>query len=94
MFFPMSPYRTMVFSKNNSVSTILFNQIHTIDNLEGSLIRWRFAGQEWIDGELHKIDTWCIGYHDGTTCFMKEIQFKDGSMKETQYPLEEYRGHL
>ena len=59
-----------------------------------SFIKWRWGGQEWIDGKLYKINKWCIGYHNGTTCFMKEIEFKDGSMIEKEYPLEEFKNHL
>ena len=85
-------WRDFDHTKVTKIEANIEGHIYIVDN--SNLIRWRFAGQEWINGVLHKIDIWCIGYHDGITCFMKEIQFKDGSMKETQYPLEEYKRHL
>lgn len=72
-------------------------KVYVVDNLSPnfmSFIRWRFGGHEWIDGVKQKIDVWCIGFTDGETCFMKEIQFKDGSMKEAEYPLERFKNHL
>lgn len=79
-----------------NIEAYVEGQAYIVDNYSPdfvSFIRWRFAGQEWINGELYKINVWCIGYHNGTTCFMKEIQFKDGSMEEKEYPLEEYKNH-
>jgi len=57
-----------------------------------SFIRWRFGGFHF-NGRV-PIHVWCIGWTDGITCFMKEIEFKDGSMKETEYPYEQFKGHL
>ena len=56
------------------------------------LIRWRFGGFHF-NGRV-KIDEWCIGYHDEETCFMKVIQFKDGSMEEKEYPYADFKVHL
>lgn len=80
-----------------SIESYIEGQIHTVDNYDSgfvSFIRWRFGGQEWIDGEVHKIDVWCIGWTDGVTCFMKEIEFKDGSMTEKEYPFDQFKKHL
>ena len=55
-------------------------------------IRWRFGGFK-NNGKI-PIRVWCVGWHDGKTCFMKEIEFKDGSMKETEYPFGRFRKHL
>ena len=63
-------------------------------------IRWRWGGQlaQWDDDGKpiapKKINVWCIGWTDGVDCFMQEIEFKDGSMKETQYPFEQFKNHL
>lgn len=84
-------------NKVYNIEAYVEGQVYVVDNYSPdfvSFIKWRFAGQEWIDGVLHKINAWCIGYHDGKTCFMKEIQFKDGSMEEKEYPLKEFKKHL
>lgn len=57
-----------------------------------NFIRWRWGGFHFNGKE--KIDIWCIGWTDGITCFMKEIEFKDGSMTEKEYPFEEFKKHL
>ena len=90
-------WRDIPWNEVYGIEAYVEGQMYAVDNYSPgfvSFIRWRFAGQEWIDGVLHKINIWAIGYHNGTTCFMREIQFKDGSMKEAQYPLEEYKNHL
>ena len=55
-------------------------------------IRWRWGGFHF-NGKI-KINVWCVGWHDGKTCFMQEIEFKDGSMKRAEYPFEEFKKHL
>ena len=55
-----------------------------------SFIRWRWGGVD----KGKQINIWCIGWTDGVTCFMKEIQFKDGSMTEKEYPFEQFKKHL
>ena len=67
---------------------------HIVEPGEGfkCFIRWRFGGYD-VDKQ-EKINVWCIGWTDGVRCFMKEIQFKDGSMKETEYPLDRFKNHL
>ena len=70
------------------------SQVYSVYASQGSLIRWRFGGQEWVDGVFHKINTWCIGWTDGVTCFIKEIEFKDGSMTEREYPYDQFKKHL
>ena len=66
---------------------------YTINNMGlgfQSFIRWRWGG---ID-QGKPINVWCVGWTDGVTCFMKEIEFKDGSMTEKEYPLELFKKHL
>ena len=68
---------------------------YIVDNSDPAFkgfIRWRWGG--FLQGGKEKIDIWCIGWHDGITCYMQEIQFKDGSMVEANYPLEEFKNHL
>jgi len=80
-----------------NIEAYIEGQVYAVDNYSPgfmSFIRWRFGGQEWIDGILHKINIWCVGWTDGVTCFMKEIQFKDGSMTEKEYPYEDFKKHL
>lgn len=55
-------------------------------------IRWRWGG--FHNNGAIPINVWCVGWHDGVTCFMKEIEFKDGSMTEKEYPFEEFKKHL
>lgn len=61
------------------------------DGFKG-FIRWRWGGFHY-NGKV-PINAWCIGWHDGVTCFMKEIEFKDGSMTENEYPYEDFKKHL
>ena len=55
-------------------------------------MKWRFGGFHF-NGKV-PINVWCIGWTDKKTCFMKEIEFKDGSMKETEYPYKQFKKHL
>lgn len=55
-------------------------------------IRWRWAGFHF-NGKV-KINKWCIGWYDACTCYMQEIEFKDGSMKREEYPFEDFKKHL
>lgn len=55
-------------------------------------IKWRFGG--FHNNGAIPINVWCIGWHDGKTCFMQEIEFKDGSMKRVKYPFEDFKNHL
>ena len=57
-----------------------------------SFIRWRWGG--FHNNGAIPIHVWCIGWTDGVTCFMKEIEFKDGSMTEKEYPYEQFKKHL
>lgn len=69
--------------------------IYIIDNTDPSFkgfIRWRWGGFEF-NGKV-KIDIWTAGWHDGTTCHMTEVQFKDGSMERKEYQLKDYKVHL
>ncbi len=59
---------------------------------EGNVIRWRFGGFHY-NGKV-KINEWCIGTYDDTTCYMQVIQFKDGNMEKKEYPLKDYEVHL
>lgn len=66
---------------------------YTIDNSDPSFksfIRWRWGGVD----RGKEINVWCIGWTDGVTCFMNEIEFKDGSMTKKTYPLEQFKNHL
>lgn len=68
---------------------------YTVDNTGlgfQSFIRWRWGGFHF-NGKI-PINVWCIGWTDGVTCFMKEIEFKDGSMKRKEYPFNEFKKHL
>ena len=67
---------------------------YVVESGEGfqSFIRWRWGGFHY-NGRV-PINIWCIGWTDGITCFMKEIEFKDGSMTEKEYPLEKFKRHL
>jgi len=68
---------------------------YTVDNTGPdfqSFIRWRWGG--FHNNGAIPINVWCIGWTDGVTCFMKEIEFKDGSMKEVEYPFEQFKKHL
>ena len=66
---------------------------YTVDNTGPkfkSFIRWRWGGFD----AGRTINTWCIGWTDGKTCFMKEIDFKTGDMVEKEYPLKQFHKHL
>ncbi|MCK5616129.1 hypothetical protein KAR91_80440 [Candidatus Pacearchaeota archaeon] len=68
---------------------------YTVDNSGPgfqSFIRWRWGG--FHNNGAIPINVWCIGWTDGVTCFMKEIEFKDGSMTEKEYPFEQFKKHL
>lgn len=67
---------------------------HVVEPGEGfqGFIKWRWTGFHF-NGKV-KIDVWCIGWHDGVTCFMKEIEFSDGSMTEKEYPFDKFKRHL
>lgn len=73
------------------------HQTYTVDTKHPGckgLIRWRWGGWDWVDGKKVIINIWCIGWYNSKTCYMKEIQFSDGSMQEKEYPLQEFKVHL
>ena len=55
----------------------------------------RWGGQEWINGVKKKIDVWTVGWTDGVTCFLNDIQFKTGEfIKSYTMPIKELRQHI
>ena len=88
-------WRDIPWDEVYGIEAYVEGQVHTVDNYSPGFkgfIRWRWGGFH-NNGKV-PIDIWCIGWHDEVTCFMKEIQFKDGSMEEKEYPFDQFKKHL
>ena len=88
-------WRDIPWNEVYGIEAYVEGQMYAVDNYSPgfvSFIRWRWGG--FHNNGAIPINVWCIGWHDGTTCFMKEIEFKDGSMKEKEYPFDKFKKHL
>lgn len=88
-------WRDIPWDEVTQVEASVEGQVHIVTNSDKrfkSFIRWRWGGFEH-NGKI-PINVWCIGWTDGKTCFMKEIEFKDGSMTEVEYPYVRFKKHL
>jgi len=56
---------------------------------------YRWAGQEWVNGDLRKIKQWAVGWSDGRRSFMTDFDFKSGRVVR-QYVVDnkEIEGHI
>ena len=55
----------------------------------------RWAGREWINNIPRKINIWTIGWTDGVTCFLNDIQFKTGEfLKQYTMSVKELHRHV
>lgn len=88
-------WRDIPWDEVTRVEAHINDQHHYVDNTGPgfqSFIRWRWGGFHY-NGRV-PINIWCIGWTDGITCFMKELEFKDGSMTEKEYPYDQFKKHL
>ena len=88
-------WRDVPWDEVYGIEAYVEGQVHTVDNYSPgfvSFIRWRWGG--FHNNGAIPINVWCIGWTDGVTCFMQEIEFKDGSMTEKEYPYDQFKKHL
>lgn len=56
---------------------------------------YRWGGHEWIQNKKKPIKEWAVGWSNGVNCFMTDIDFKTGQIKN-QYvvPVGQVANHL
>lgn len=58
-------------------------------------MNFRWGGQEWIDGVRRKIHIWTVGWTDGDTCYLTDIDFKTGQfVKNYTMSVKELHRHV
>ena len=86
------------------ISVHILDHVHVVD-CKGpgfkTFMNFRWGGQEAIyadDGQYvghMPIKIWTVGWTDGETCFLKDIDFYTGDLiKEYKTPLKQFREHL
>lgn len=97
-------WREVAWDKVVCIEAHLLEHVHIV-NCSGphfrAFMNFRWGGQEAVfdkEGKYieHKaIKIWTIGWTDGKSCFLKDIDFYTGNLlKEYKTPLQQFKGHL
>ena len=97
-------WRQVAWNQVICLSAHLLDQVYQVDCKHPSFktfMNFRWGGQEAMRDRKgkcigqKKIGIWTIGWTDGYTCFLKDIDFYTGQLiKNYTAPLFQFRGHI
>jgi hypothetical protein len=97
-------WREVAWDQVIRITAHLKGNIYEVDNLGPgfrAFMNFRWAGmvaqydksRKYIGHK--KINSWVIGWTDGTTCFQKNIDFKTGQLiEDCESPIQKFAGHV